>query len=156
MATSPVHKLAVTLTIAFGLAGMFSQQAQGGPPVPPTPSTQPSPLRLAPVGPPPGTLTKTYRQPSRLIPEDRHPRTGMLDVWNVPAGVKVTVKNMKGHLGKDCVWHFETERPLVPGIPHIYRVRIGTQPVPTYSNRFATGDVRTIRLIRGRIVDLRY
>ena len=153
MATSPVRTLTAILTTTIGLGGMFSHSANAGPPVPPAFSAPP---RTAAVGPPPGTLTITYRQPSRPVPRDKHPRTGMLDVWNVPAGIKVTVENLNGYRGKDGVWHFETGRPLVPGIPHIYRVHIGPQPVRTYATRFATGDMRTVRLIRGRIVDLRY
>lgn len=153
MATSPVHKMAVTLTIAFGLAGMFSDTAQGGPPIPPA---RPAWIRLAPVGPPPGTLTMTYRRPSRLIPEDKHPRAGMLDIGNVPAGAEVTVKNMKGYRGKDCAWHFESERPLLPGIPHIYRVHVRTCRVGAEQKKVSFDDVRTVRLIPGRIVDLRY
>ena len=153
MATSPVYKLAVTVTIALGLAGTFSQKAQGGPPVPPK---QPARLHFAPVGPPLGTLTMTYRRPSRLIPEDRHPRTGMLDIWNVPAGAEVTIKNMKGYRGKDCAWHFESEHPLLPGIPHIYRVHVRICHVGAGHKKVSFDDVRTIRLIPGRIVDLGY
>ena len=49
-------------------------------------------------------------------------------------------------LNDPCVWHFETE-PLLPGIPHVYRVEA----------QGPTGiDWQMVRLIRGRRVTLEY
>jgi hypothetical protein len=45
-----------------------------------------------------------------------------------------------------CVWHFET-KPLIPGIPHVYRVE---------AERAGCVDARMVRLIRGRRVTLEY
>ncbi len=90
--------------------------------------------------PPPGTLGRTYLQPSRPVPWNKHPRTAMLEVTvrestkkflkeKYPdAQLKVRVSDMrswfeplKGYLGTDGLWHFES-KPLYPGLPHIYDV----------------------------------
>lgn len=49
------------------------------------------------------------------------------------------------------LWHFEST-PLYPGLPHIYRVRA------TFRNPDGTEtqDVRYLRLIMGRVVELRF
>jgi hypothetical protein len=104
---------------------------------------------LVMVVPPPGTLGYTYRQYSAPIPCYKHPRLGMLDVKGIPLDAVLWVDGMKGdHIG--CgVWRFESELPLFPGIPHIYRV---------VAKRWCDGryvaEVRTVRLIPGRIVSL--
>jgi len=94
--------------------------------------------------PPPGTLGQTYKRRSRPIEDTKHPRIGVVEV-NLPEEVDVTAKGLKiKWTGK--VWRLESDS-LIPGIPHIYEVKAswgeGTQP-----------QVRTVRLIMGRIVDL--
>ena len=94
--------------------------------------------------PPPGTLGQTYKRRSRLLEEMKHPRVGAVEV-HLPENVDVTSRGLKSKWnGK--VWRLESD-PLLPGIPHIYEIKAswgeGTEP-----------QVRTIRLIMGRIVDL--
>ena len=96
------------------------------------------------VAPPPGTLGQTYKRRSAVIDESKHPRVGIVDV-HLPEAVDVTAKGLKSKwTGK--VWRLESDS-LMPGVPHIYEVKAswgeGTQP-----------QVRTVRLIMGRIVDL--
>ena len=112
---------------------------------------------LPPLLPPPGTLGYTYARQSWLIPADRHPRIAMLDV-RAPAGtINVRVLTTYEYREEDeiagfqdpenpCVWHFES-KPLVPGIPQVYRVVAETPQGP---------DARMVRLIRGRRVSLEY
>ena len=107
--------------------------------------------KRVPVLPPPGTLGWTYRQPSRPIPEAEHPRTGMLEIHGLTSHCKVTVNQIEGFRGTDCIWYFKTKRPLVPGVPHIVTVR-----ARVVRNGVLCDDVRVVRLIRGRIVDLSY
>lgn len=75
----------------------------------------------------------------------------MLDVYNLPEVCRVCVDGMTGYRGDDGVWHFTSARPLIPGVPHIVRVR--TRIV---SDGVFHDDVRVVRLIRGRVVDLAY
>ena len=94
--------------------------------------------------PPPGTLGQTYKRRSRPLEDNKHPRVGVVEV-RLPEGVDVTAAGLKSKwTGK--VWRLESDA-LLPGIPHIYEVKAswgtGTEP-----------QVRTIRLIIGRIVDL--
>ncbi|MBL8851126.1 MAG: hypothetical protein JNG89_15710 [Planctomycetaceae bacterium] len=112
---------------------------------------------LPPLLPPPGTLGFTYARQSWLIPADRHPRIAMLDV-RAPAGTtNVRVLTTYEYREEDeitgfqdpanpCVWHFES-KPLVPGIPQVYRV-VADTPMGA--------DARMVRLIRGRRVTLEY
>jgi hypothetical protein len=97
-------------------------------------------------GPPPGTLGQTYKRRTRLIDDAKHPRIGIVEV-NLPEHVDVTAKGLKTKWdGK--VWRLESD-PLIPGVPHIYEVKAswgeGTEP-----------QVRTVRLIMGRIVDVEF
>jgi|GEM_PF-2049814 len=96
--------------------------------------------------PPPGTLGQTYKRRSRLIEDSKHPRVGVVEV-HLPEDVDVSAQGLKiKWTGK--VWRLESD-PLLPGIPHIYEVKAswgeGSQP-----------QVRTVRLIMGRIVDLEF
>jgi hypothetical protein len=96
--------------------------------------------------PPPGTLGQTYKRRTRVIEDTKHPRVGVVEVA-LPEGVDVTATGLKSKwTGK--VWRLESE-PLLPGIPHIYEIKAswgeGTEP-----------QVRTVRLIMGRIVDLEF
>lgn len=94
--------------------------------------------------PPPGTLGQTYKRRSRPIEDNKHPRIGAVEV-HLPEGVDVTAAGLKTKW-TGTVWRLESDS-LIPGIPHIYEVKAswgeGTQP-----------QVRTIRLIMGRVVDL--
>ena len=94
--------------------------------------------------PPPGTLGQTYKRRSRPIEETKHPRVGVVEV-HLPESVDVSAKGLKTKwTGK--LWRLESD-PLLPGIPHIFEINAswgeGGEP-----------QVRTIRLIMGRIVDL--
>lgn len=124
------------------------------------PSLLPAPLMgtMDPgaVAPPPGTLGRTYSLPTRLVPAEKHPRVGMLDV--VATAEDVIVSDTKEFREEDevkgfqdeqnpGVWHFET-KPLLPGVPHVYKVEL--------INGGVTTDVRYVRLIRGRIIELTF
>jgi len=112
----------------------------------------PFPPHRPPVVVPPGTLGFTYRRISRLVPEDEHPRTGMIDIFNVPAGMQVTIAGMEGYLGNDGVWHFRTIRPLLPCNPTIRTAYLHSPlGIPV-----VCGNYRAFRLIPGRIVSLRW
>jgi hypothetical protein len=110
------------------------------------------PPHRPPVVVPPGTLGFTYRQVSRLVPEDEHPRTGMIDIRDVPAGMQVTIAGMEGYLAPDGVWHFRTIRPLLPCNPTIRTAYIHSP----FGIPCACVNYRAFRLIPGRIVSLRW
>ncbi len=133
-------------------------------PVPPVPLGQPpyhgGPampfVDPGPASPPPGTLGRTYELPTRLAPSDKHPRTAMLNVRVTAEDVIVSHTNefreeddVKGFQDEadPTLWHFET-KPLLPGIPHVYKVEA--------VNGGVTTDVRYVRLLRGRIIDLTF
>ncbi len=106
---------------------------------------------LRPVPPPPGTLGRTYLRPSRAIPKDKHSRIAILEV-RAPADANVTVEgraDFDSFVNDEGNWVFETTRPLLPGIAHVYTVRAkflrDGRPVT---------ETRKVRLIPGRIVDL--
>jgi len=115
----------------------------------------PSPaIDPGPASPPPGTLGRTYELPTRLIPADKHPRTAMLHVRSSAEEVIVSHTNefreeddVKAHQDETdtSLWRFET-KPLLPGIPHVYKVEA--------VNGGVTTDVRYVRLLRGRILEL--
>ena len=75
----------------------------------------------------------------------------MLDVYNLPGTCDVAVDHMHGYRGVDGVWHFTTDRPLIPGVPHIVTVR-----ARVLKGGVLVDDIRVVRLIRGRLVDLAY
>lgn len=112
------------------------------------PATMVAPSNLDGLAPPPGTLGTTYKRRTRLVPDDKHPRIAIVDVWNVPESADITARGMKPRWYKNH-WRLETETPLVPGIPHIYGIMV-TENV----NGETVTDVKWIRLIMGRIVDL--
>lgn len=106
------------------------------------------------VAPPPGTLGQTYLRPTRPIPVDKHPRVSIIDVRSNGA-TQVKVYGTNEFRTKDAitgfqdrrdgsVWRFESE-PLVPGVPHIYRVD---------AHYGETVQHRYVRLVPGRIVTL--
>ncbi|MFQ5733209.1 MAG: hypothetical protein ACE5KM_14810 [Planctomycetaceae bacterium] len=94
----------------------------------------------------------TYRQLSWPVPDEKHPRAGMLEVYGVPPHLLATVNGMKGYRGSDGVWYFETARPLIPCVPFIKTVRVH----PPHTDPQRCADFRVLRLIPGRVVFLRY
>lgn len=115
-------------------------------PVPVTPGTN----RFA-VSPPPGTLGQTYRQRSSLIPDDKHPRCAAVEVY-LPEDVDVSGRGLKASwTGK--VWHLETKDPLLPGLVHIYAIKAEKR---NDAGEVVSTDVRWVRLIMGRVVDLKF
>ncbi|MFV0446450.1 MAG: hypothetical protein ACK5Q5_22990 [Planctomycetaceae bacterium] len=113
-------------------------------------------LTVGAVGPPPGTLGRTYSLPTKLVPAEKHPRIGMLDVRATAEDVIVSdtkefreeddIKGFQDEMDPS-IWHFET-KPLYPGVPHVYKVEL--------VNGGAVTDVRYVRLIRGRIIELAF
>lgn len=99
---------------------------------------------------PPGTLGRTYKRPSHPIPGDKHPRIGMVNVCGVSADAGVCIHDMTGYRAANGVWQFESEKPLLPGVPHIYTVRIKRYD----ASGELCSDYRVIRLIPGRVVTL--
>jgi hypothetical protein len=66
------------------------------------------------------------------------------------AGAMVCVSGMKGELGTDGTWRFRTEKPLIPGVPHLVTVQVtraGADPR-------TAAEILTVRLIMGRVVGL--
>lgn len=142
-----------------------------------------SPQPSNPNVPPPGTLGKTYLRQSRMVPHDKHPRCGMMDVEIVDSirhgidpriKIKIITRDiynnfepLEGFSGDDGIWHFESE-PLLPTVPHIYDVRLelveeiqtveyvmGRPPITKiFEKNHGTLAVKRVRLIPGRIVDL--
>lgn len=107
---------------------------------------------------PPGTIGRTYQLPSRPVPVEVHPRSGMIDVY-VPGAKEVIAHDVNGYRTIDLadgfrdaknpdIWHFTSE-PLLPGLPHIYRIEA------TYEDGQAPQE-RYVRLIRGRLVMLEF
>ncbi len=107
---------------------------------------------------PPGTLGQTYYLSSRPVPADKHPRVGMIDVRATSASFVIVrwtndfrmEETLKGYQDDNdpSIWHFES-KPLLPGLKQIHRVEIyngGPGSAPT--------DVRYVRLIMGRVVNL--
>lgn len=117
----------------------------------------PSPVAVLKPGwvvvPPPGTLGQTYQRQSWPIPKNEHPRTAIIQV-TAPGFTAMMVDglaDMEGFQRPDGAWIFKSKQPLTPGVPHIYYVKGG------YKNtENTTWDVRTVRLIPGRVVTLEY
>lgn len=110
-----------------------------------------TPSPLSPISPPQGTLGRTYRVKTRRTPTTKHPRLGMLVVSGLQPGLKVTVWDMEGFSNDQHVWHFETKSPLIPGLAHVYRVVVWDA-----EGKVMEPALRTVRLIPGRIVELKY
>lgn len=112
---------------------------------------------MEPLAPPPGTLGRTYKQLSTPVPEEEHPRTGMLEICNVPAGYTATIRGMDGYLGKNGAWCFKTVRPLIPTVPYVYTIHFhGPNCHAGRCGPKTACDYRVVRLIPGRIVYLNY
>ncbi len=97
----------------------------------------------------PGTLGKTYTKTSHRIPEDKHPRLGMLAVRDNDKIAYLSVQKMSGFRMDSGVWLFETDRPLVSWTENIVRIeaRREAADVEPYAVSF-------VRLIPGRLVYL--
>ncbi len=103
------------------------------------------------MSPPPGTLGRTYQQRSRIHEDEKHPRFAAVDVY-LPEDVDVTARGMKSKwTGK--LWRLEVKDPLLPGVPHIYAIKAEKT---TKDGTVLSTDVRWIRLIPGRVVDLQF
>ena len=89
-----------------------------------------------------------------------HPRVGMIDI-NVPEASKVLVHDMNPTRYEDAMegfqdpdtpswWHFQS-KPLIPGLPHIYRVEatFDSPDGPVVEERY-------VRLIMGRLIELEF
>ena len=96
-----------------------------------------------------GTLGMTYQRRTHAIPEDRHPRIGMLAVRDRGSVSHLSVQRMSGFRMKEDVWLYETDRPLTSWTENIVRVEAcqQVQDVEPYKTMF-------VRLIPGRIVYL--
>ncbi|MCP4505547.1 MAG: hypothetical protein GY826_04035 [Fuerstiella sp.] len=97
----------------------------------------------------PGTLGKTYTKTSHRIPEDKHPRLGMLAVRDTGKVKYLSVERMSGFRMDSGVWMFETDHPLVTWTENIVRIeaRKDVADVEPYAVSF-------VRLIPGRLVYL--
>ena len=105
------------------------------------------------VLPPPGTLAQTYLRQSWPIPKDEHPRTAIIQV-NAPGFSELQMEgllDMEGFQRPDGAWIFKSKEALIPGVPHIYHVKAGHKNADN-----TRWDVRTVRLIPGRMVTLEY
>lgn len=114
------------------------------------------PVRTPEVAPPPGTLGQTYLRPTRPVPVDKHPRVSIIDI-TANGATQIKVYGTNEYRTKDGItgfqdrrnaslWRFESE-PLVPGVPHIYRV-------DAYFGESVQH--RYVRLVPGRIVTLEF
>ena len=100
------------------------------------------------IGPPPGTLGRTYYRRTKLVDEKKHPRVGVVEV-HLSENYDVSAFGLKSKwTGK--VWELESE-PLLPGLPHIFEVVAEWGPEGVRQR-----EVRTIRLVMGRVVDLEF
>ena len=100
------------------------------------------------VAPPAGTLGHTYHRRTRPLDEKQHPRVGVVEV-QLSENYDVSGKGLKSKwTGK--VWELESD-PLLPGIPHIFEVKAEWGPEGARKK-----EVRTVRLIMGRTVDLEF
>lgn len=111
--------------------------------------------------PPPGTIGQTYQMKSRPVPVKMHPRAAIVDV-HIPNATNVRVHDMNVYRTQDfldgfqddqdpTVWHFTSE-PLIPGIPHIYRIE-ARFPGPDGKEKM---EERYVRLIMGRVIEVTF
>ena len=106
-------------------------------------------------GPPPGTLGQTYTRYSKPIDLDEHPRSSEIEISGAQhLELELEgVQKYKGELHPDGIWRFKSERPLIPHIPQIYKVKSVTKDV---HGRKVDQNVRYVRMIPGRIVYLAF
>ncbi|HWL07405.1 MAG TPA: hypothetical protein VNQ76_03225 [Planctomicrobium sp.] len=109
--------------------------------------------------PPPGSIGRTYQMKSRPVPVTMHPRSAIVDV-RVKDAADVRVHEMNVNRTKDylegfhdhtdgTMWHF-TADPLIPGLPHIYRIEArfeGPDGKEVIEERY-------VRLIMGRVIEI--
>ncbi|WP_437227059.1 hypothetical protein SH661x_000154 [Planctomicrobium sp. SH661] len=111
--------------------------------------------------PPPGTIGQTYQMKSRPVPVKMHPRAAIVDV-RIPDAKNVRVHDMNVYRTQDflegfqddqdpSVWHFTSE-PLIPGIPHIYRIEARVEG-PDGEEKM---EERWVRLIMGRVIEVSF
>lgn len=107
------------------------------------------PADLPTVRPPRGTLGITYFRHTHPVPDDKHPRLGMLAVRDKQRFRVVVVRGMGGLRLKNGVWLFESDRPLDPGASHVVCIEAKDHimDVGAITKRY-------VRLIPGRIVYL--
>lgn len=90
-----------------------------------------------------------------------HPRAAIVDV-HIPNATNVRVHDMNVYRTQDfldgfqddqdpTVWHFTSE-PLIPGIPHIYRIE-ARFPGPDGKEKM---EERYVRLIMGRVIEVTF
>jgi hypothetical protein len=112
------------------------------------------PMMSGSVAPPPGTLGRTYSLKTRILPAEKHPRVGMLEIRTNAEDIVISDTNefreeddVKGFRSEQdsSLWVFET-KPLLPGVPHVYKIEI--------INGGVTTNVQYVRLVRGRILEL--
>ena len=100
------------------------------------------------VAPPAGTLGHTYHRRTRLLEDKKHPRVGVVEV-HLSENYDVSGKGLKSKwTGK--VWELESD-PLLPGVPHIFEIKAEWGPEGARKK-----EVRTVRLVMGRAVDLEF
>lgn len=150
---SPVYSGAPISDPAFGYTG----GRYPGLTRTPAPMTAPEMRRPAPrdweAAAPPGTLGRTYKLCSRPLPEDEHPRNAGLEI-KVPAdGIEtIRVEKMEdGYVDENGVWHFITEKPLLPHTPPIVKV-----VMTRIDGGSEVYDVRVVRLIPGRVLTVEF
>lgn len=120
-----------------------------GRPIPPLETHAPSGItdRFG-IAPPPGTLGRTYYRRTSLIDEKKHPRVGIVQV-HLSENYDISAKGLKSKwTGK--IWELESD-PLLPGLPNIIEVVAEWGPEGARQR-----EVRTIRLIMGRVVDVEF
>ena len=107
------------------------------------------PADLPSVRPPRGTLGITYFRHTHPVPDDKHPRLGMLAVRDKQRFRVVVVRGMSGLRLKNGAWLFESDRPLDPGASHVVCIEAKdhVMDVGAITKRY-------VRLIPGRIVYL--
>ena len=99
----------------------------------------------------------TFYRTAREIPANKPPRVGMVDI-KVTGAAEVKVYDTHPFREEDLVegfkdkydpnvWRFET-KPLIPGIPHIYKIVVFDAHGATQS--------RYVRLLPGRVVDISF
>jgi hypothetical protein len=70
---------------------------------------------------------------------------------HLPEDVDVSARGLKSTWTGE-VWRLEAEMPLLPGVPHIYAVKAERDT----GHGEKSIDVRWVRLIMGRIVELEF
>lgn len=98
---------------------------------------------------PRGTLGVTYLRHTHPVPDDKHPRLGMLAVRDKQRFRIVVVRGMSGLRLKNGVWLFESDRPLDPGASQIVCIEAKDHMMDVDAIT-----KRHVRLIPGRIVYL--